>query len=123
MATTTNKNYYVAHVAPALMQHPTLSLYARTVGISLLMHRNNKTGLCYPEQTTIADELGVSESTVIRALAELQSLSLVDWKRRDGGQNNSYDLAGLLALCSQKLLSAAEVGRAIKAAGRINTKE
>ena len=60
MATTTNKNYYVAHVAPALMQHPTLSLYARTVGISLLMHRNNKTGLCYPEQTTIADELAAT---------------------------------------------------------------
>jgi transcriptional antiterminator len=113
----TDKNY-VAHVAPALIQHPTLSVYARTVAINLLMHRNSKTGLCFPEQTTIADELCVSKSTVIQALKELRSLALVTWKSRDGSQNNTYDLTGLLELGSQKLLSAAEVGRAVEASGR-----
>jgi len=113
-----SSNYFVANVAPALIQHPTLSVYAKIVAVNLLMHRNSEKNLCFPSQETVALELDVSERTVMRALKELRSLSLVTWKGRDGSQNNSYDLTGLLALGSQKLLGAAEVERTVKASGR-----
>jgi hypothetical protein len=109
--------HFIYAVAPALWQHPSLDLNARGVATVLLMHRNAENGGCFPEYETIALEVGLSKSsrhTVKEALQELKEAGLIDWVRH--GRANRYDLSGLLALCDQKLLSAAEVEKAVEAA-------
>jgi Helix-turn-helix domain len=118
-------SYFVSHVAPALIQDPGLSMKAKMVACSLLMHYNRRSGLCYPTESTMAAELGTKERTIIRALAELKTCSLVAWESRKAprgqakGQGNLYDLTGLFALCSQPIRNSSEV---TKTTGREVTK-
>jgi predicted transcriptional regulator len=112
---TVNHRYYIANVSPALWQHAGLSLTAKAVATVLLMHRNTKSNLCYPEQELIWSELGVSESTVIRALKELRKHGLITWEARKAPKGkaklraNSYDLTGLLQLCEKPITPAADL--------------
>ena len=107
--------HFIFAVSPALWQHPRLSLNAKGVATVLLMHRNAEDSACFPDYETIGLEVGFSKNsrhTVKRALQELKAAGLIDWRRH--GRANRYDLNGLLALCDQKLLSAAEVEKAVK---------
>jgi Helix-turn-helix domain len=107
--------YYVGHVAPALVQHADLSIGAKMTAVLLLAHRNRGTGLCYPAEETLAAELDISERSVIRYLAELRDAALITWELRKAprgkarGRGNSYDLTGLLDLCSRPMLKAVEM--------------
>jgi hypothetical protein len=120
MATTTaDKHYYVANVAPALLQRPSLSPNAKLVAIVLLMHYNRTSGLCYPMQDVIGAEVGLSERTVMRAIAELRQHGMIEREARSAprgkakGRANLYRLTGLLDLCSQPIRSASEVTKLV----------
>lgn len=100
----TGREYYVSGIAPALLQHPTLSPSAKLLACCLLMHRNRESGLCYPTHETLALENGVTVKTVSRALAELRKHTVITWENREApkgaakGRANLYDLRGLDAL-------------------------
>lgn len=53
----------------------------------LLTFRNSRTKLCCPSESTIADVLGASKSTVKRAIAELVANCIITIER---GKNNAY---------------------------------
>lgn len=58
-----------------------LPAQTRLIGIAILEHRNNKTGLCFPSHVTIADLCGVSTSSVKRAIVQMKSIGLIGTKR------------------------------------------
>lgn len=107
--------HYVPFVAPALLQHPTLSDSAKLTASVLLMHRNRTTGLCYATQKIIALERSISDRAVRNDLTELRSYGLVAWQPRKAprgvgkGRGNLYDLTGLLELCWQPMMTADEM--------------
>ena len=51
---------------------------------------------CFPGQKRLAEELGASEITVRRALAELRDFGLIDWKQRGMTQTNVYYILDLV---------------------------
>lgn len=112
------KTYYVGHVAPALIQHPRLSIGAKATAVALLMHENRATGYCYPTEEILSAELHVSERSVVRYLDELREQVGLKWEKRKAprgqakGRGNLYDLSGLRVLCEQPMLTAAEVTKA-----------
>lgn len=61
-----------------------------------LCERANKKGVCYPSFKTIAKESSLSESTVIRAINDLETRKLItriSRKRSNGGtSSNLYKL-------------------------------
>jgi hypothetical protein len=110
-----NTTHYVPFVAPALIQHPTLSDSAKLTALTLLMHRNRESQLCYPTQEIIALERRVSDRTVRNDLTELRSHGLVEWQPRKAPRGkakdraNAYDLTGLIALCDLPILKAEQL--------------
>jgi hypothetical protein len=112
---TDNPPNYVPFVAPALLQHLTLTDGAKLTAATLLMHRNRETGYCYATEETLALERNVTDRTIRNNLTELKSHSLVGWKPRKAprgkakGRGNLYDLGGLLDLCRQPIQTAAEI--------------
>jgi hypothetical protein len=107
--------YYVAYLAPALVQHPGLTYAAKMVAVALVMHYNRKSEYCYVTQVTIAAELRMKRATVIKCLGELRDLGLVEWRERSAprgaskGRAHSYNLTGLFALCALPIRTAAEL--------------
>jgi biotin operon repressor len=101
-------------VAPALVQHHSLSPTAKLVAVALLMHYNRKSGLCYPTEEVLAAELTLSTRTVMRAIDELRQHG-VSWETRAAprgqakGRAHLYDVEPLLQLCQQPMRSAQEV--------------
>jgi len=56
----------------SILERQDLTTIEAFVAMILLTHRNNKTGLCFPSQSTLARESKSSRSTVIRAIAGLR---------------------------------------------------
>jgi Helix-turn-helix domain len=112
---TVNRRYYIANVSPALWQHAELSLTAKAVATTLLMHHNTESKLCYMTEEVVATELGISKRTVIRAIAELRDARLISVQPRSAprgnakGRANSYDLTGLLNLCEKPIVPVREI--------------
>ena len=79
-----------------LLSEPPPSAYAVHCFALLDMHANYHTGDCYPAQSTLMREMGVSHSTVRRALDELESLGFIErFPRLDpryGRVGTDYDL-------------------------------
>lgn len=51
---------------------------------------SGKDGECFPKQVTLAEELGVTRSMVIRYLKELRVMALIERKRRGLTKSNRY---------------------------------
>jgi DNA-binding transcriptional MocR family regulator len=68
----------------------TLSSTAKLLLARLMRHRNRQTGQCNPRRVTLAAELGVSESTITRALRELRLGRFIESHK--GQRGNSYTL-------------------------------
>lgn len=63
------------------------------VALSLLNHRNHKTGRCNPSVPRLAHYTGHSESTVRRGIAMLETAELISVKRhmgKSGGRSSDY---------------------------------
>ena len=71
-------------VTKELLKDKQLSATAKLLLAQLLDHRNKTTGQCNPRIKTLAEELGVSQSTAGRALRELREARLVKitWSSR-----------------------------------------
>jgi hypothetical protein len=69
-----------------------LGRMAIRVGARLGMYLNCTHGQCDPGYPTIADALGVSERSVIRAVAELEARGWIEVDRADGKINNKFRL-------------------------------
>lgn len=76
-----------------------LSAYAQLALVHLLSYAWQDDE-CWPGQTALAERMGLSKPTVIKALAELEAAGLVESRRRGHGQTNVY-----------RLLIRVEVGR------------
>jgi DNA-binding MarR family transcriptional regulator len=61
---------------------------------ALLMHRNQKTGLCNPTVPTLAADVGLSHETVERAIGELERAGFVSVERHKDRRGHFYSLAG-----------------------------
>jgi len=74
-----------------------LGLRALSVYLTLCRHSDNRTQTCYPSMRTIAERLGLSTRTVIRATSKLEKLGFITIirKRKKDGTNasNVYTLA------------------------------
>jgi DNA-binding transcriptional MocR family regulator len=70
---------------------PSLSTTAKAAYLVLVMHRNRDTNECYPSNKTIAQAVGCSERTAIRALNELADAGVIERtpQFRDGRQVQS----------------------------------
>lgn len=76
----------------AINLSPSLTGTQKRVACAVLDHRNRRTGRCDPSLNRIADLLGVSRRTVIRAVNQLVQLGLFH-RERFGGlyHKNSYE--------------------------------
>lgn len=74
-----------------ILRNPDLSCNAKTVYALLLSYawHNN---LCFPGMERMAEEMGTHISTVSRAVAELETLSLIEIARRGQGKTNFYTI-------------------------------
>jgi hypothetical protein len=72
-------------VSKEVLADKRLSVSARLLYSQLLDHRNRKTGQCYPKQTTLSRELGVSLDTIQRSLRALEKHGFVTIKRAQYG--------------------------------------
>jgi hypothetical protein len=121
---TDNPTHYVPFVAPALLQHLSLTDGAKLTAATLLMHRNRETGYCYATEKTIALERGITDRGIRKNLEELKSHGLIAWEARKAprgtakGRGNSYDLSGLLDLCKAPILNAAEIAKRNSSSGK-----
>ncbi len=79
-----------------LLSDPPPSAYAVHCFALLDMHANYHTGDCYPAQSTLMREMGVSHSTVRRALDDLEAFGFIErFPRLDpryGRVGTDYDL-------------------------------
>lgn len=86
-----------AVVPREILFDPTLSANAKLTYAALSSHAN-RYAQAWPSRQTLADELGISESSVKRAVKELADANVITVRgraRSDGGQtSNVYTLAG-----------------------------
>lgn len=59
----------------------------KLICLALLRYRNNKTGLCYPSQNTLADLTGLSRSGVQKALRALRKKNFLTSDETPGSSN------------------------------------
>jgi hypothetical protein len=76
----------------AILADRKLGGMAVRVGVRLGMYLNCTHGQCDPGYPTIANALGVSERSVIRAVAELEARGWIEVDRADGCANNKFRL-------------------------------
>ena len=74
------RNSYLI-VAKDLLADKSVSLTARLLFALLLDYRNSRTGQCNPWEATLATKLGVSESSIFRAMKELKKAGRIEVKR------------------------------------------
>lgn len=79
----------------AITADPDLSLAAKAVGAYLAVRINKNTRDAFPQQTTMAKEIGVSRATIMRAVAELVESLWLEKKQSERGRKravNRYSL-------------------------------
>jgi DNA-binding transcriptional MocR family regulator len=59
-----------------------LGPYALSVYVALLRHADQRTQSCYPSHKTLADKLGMSRDSVMRAIDTLKKAKLISVKHR-----------------------------------------
>jgi hypothetical protein len=74
-----------------ILRNPDLSANAKTTYSLLLSYAWNN-NLCFPGQERLAEHMGTHISTVSRAIAELEGLSLIEIERRGQGKTNFYTI-------------------------------
>ncbi len=74
-----------------ILRNPELSANAKTA-YSLLLSYAWHNNLCFPGQERLAEHMGTHVSTVSRAIAELESCSLIEIERRGQGKTNFYTI-------------------------------
>ena len=74
------RNSYLI-VAKDLLADKSVSMTAKLLFAQLPDYRNTRTGQCNPWETTLAADLGVSESTIFRAMKELKKAGKIEVKR------------------------------------------
>jgi hypothetical protein len=70
----------------AVLADPDLSTAERMVMVSLILHRNGKTGRCDPSTYAMAAEAGASRFTIMRAIERLEASGLITCDRRNGAR-------------------------------------
>lgn len=68
---------------------------AKAVGAYLAVRVNKKTRDTYPQQTTIAKEMKVSRSTIMRAIAELVDK---EWLKKEQGKRGAKNAVNRYSL-------------------------
>jgi DNA-binding transcriptional ArsR family regulator len=81
-------------VPNVLLHYPGLSPSARLLLI-MLRHYAHQSEEAWPGQKRLADDLGLSESTIRRAVRELEERALIETRRRGMGQSLLYRLMPL----------------------------
>jgi DNA-binding MarR family transcriptional regulator len=79
----------------AVTSDPDVSITAKAVGCYLAVRINKKTRDAFPQQTTMAREIGVSRSTIMRAVAELVEAEWLEKAQTERGRRravNRYSL-------------------------------
>ena len=74
-----------------ILRNPDISANAKTV-YSLLLSFAWHNNLCFPGMETLAEQMGTHISTVSRAAAELEAVSLIEIERRGQGKTNYYTI-------------------------------
>ena len=74
-----------------ILRNPDLSANAKTT-YALLLSYGWHNNLCFPGQERLAEHMGAHVSTVSRAIAELEQLSLIEIERRGQGKTNFYTI-------------------------------
>lgn len=93
-----NDQDWAAATKPRLIQainrDRKLSSMAARVAVALVGYRNQRTGLIYPSQELLADELGVSTRTIVRAVKALEARGWISKRRgrRRGVNRYSFNL-------------------------------
>jgi hypothetical protein len=77
-----------------IMRDPTLTCAARVL-YGLLLSYAWQDGECWPGHARLAQDLGCSEATIIRTLAELRDHKLITWRRPGQGKSNIYHIRRL----------------------------
>lgn len=68
-------------------------------------HQNSKTGLCFPSDERIAQELGINRRTVLRARKLLREAGYLSWEKDLGGTNHySFDCRRMNSLLDEQTL-------------------
>lgn len=74
-----------------ILRDPTISTNAKTAYALLLSYAWHN-DLCFPGQERLAEQMGAHQTTVSRALQELQDVSLIEIERRGLGKTNFYTI-------------------------------
>lgn len=82
---------YTGSASGSVAFNPNISAPAKAVYLVLIMYRNDTTDMCWPSNATIAQGVGCSERTVIRALVELAEKGVIERTPRfvEGRQTTS----------------------------------
>ena len=86
--------YGFAQVPRPVLRAKGLSSTAKVV-YALLVDYAWSDGQCFPGQRRMAEDLGFTEQTIRRALAELRDFGLIDWTQRGAMRTNVYSLLPL----------------------------
>lgn len=81
-------------IAPNWMvRDTTIHMHIKLIYLILASHAD-RGGICFPSQTLIAEETGLTRETVNRTLAEMREMGLVQWEAviTGGGRHNRYTL-------------------------------
>ena len=85
-------------VPETLLQNEDLTASEKIVVTALLLHRNQKSGACYPGLARISKLSSLSRITVLRVLDSLEKKGIIERKRRftDCGDydTNAYSMGG-----------------------------
>ncbi len=74
------------------LRNPSLSIGAKVLYAILLGYQGTKER-AYPGQARLAEELGISEASVRKCLAELKQANLIKVTRRGQGKQNLYQVS------------------------------
>lgn len=80
----------------ALTAEPELSLAGKAVGCYLATRINKNTRDAFPQQTTMAKEIGVSRATVMRAIAELVDAEWIEKSQAERGRKRAVNRYALV---------------------------
>jgi hypothetical protein len=83
--------YGFTQVPNFILRNPAISTNAKTVYALLLSYAWHN-DLCFPGMERLAEQMGSHISTVSRAAAELEALSLIEIERRGQGKTNFYTI-------------------------------
>lgn len=80
-----------AQVPVVILQHRKLSDTAKLVYAMMLSYAWHK-NYCFPGQAKLANDLGVTPRTIIRAIRNLEENNILETKKRGLGKTNIYIL-------------------------------